>query len=82
MQNQHDDPTQWNAQCRHVDSHQLNVQSQHVSMLTHVNGMCRVSKFYRQRYRALYAGRTGLIGQHTGHRRSDWLKLGIPGERL
>ena len=51
-------------------------------MLTRVNGMCRVSVLYRQRYRELYTARTALIGHHSGHLRSDWLKLGVPGERL
>ena len=62
VQNQHDDPLQCNVQIHHVDSRQWNVQSQHV-IPTAVPRVVRV--------------RTGLIGDHSGHLRSDWLKLGV-----
>ena len=67
VQSQHDDQLQCNVQNQHVDSRQWNVQSQHVIPSAVPRVVCR---------------RTGLIGYHSGHLRSDWLKLGIPGDRL
>ena len=65
VQSQHDDPLQCNVQNQHVDSCQWNVQSQHVTP----SAVPRVVWV-----------RTGLIGDHSGHLRSDWLKLGILGD--
>ena len=67
VQSHHDDPLQCNVQNQHVDSCQWNVQSQHVIPSA-------VPK--------VVWGRTGLIGDHSGHLRSDWLKLSIPGDWL